>query len=186
EQEKAFRIVATHASDPYSEPLWMYIGGMAGTGKSQVLKALKSFFKKRNESQVVAPTGSAAALRTKALTTWGTVLRDKYRVIPQFVHVDKDMAKIGSCQKTWSQAKIQLCWWHLRKAIRTRLQLAKLSMTPYNIKHARGEFGFISTGFQPTSKVDAKECKGGIPSESNVSVDLEGMPTTQGPNSLFI
>ncbi|KAF8235308.1 hypothetical protein L208DRAFT_1194927, partial [Tricholoma matsutake] len=65
EQEKAFCIVATHASDPYSEPLRMYIGGMAGTGKSQVLKALKSFFKERNESYrfiVVAPTGSAAAL----------------------------------------------------------------------------------------------------------------------------
>ena len=65
EQEKAFCIVATHASDLYSEPLRMYIGGMAGTGKSQVLKALKSFFKKRNESHrfiVVAPTGSAAAL----------------------------------------------------------------------------------------------------------------------------
>jgi len=43
----------------------MYIGGMAGTSKSQVLKALKSFFKERNESYlfiVVAPTGSAAAL----------------------------------------------------------------------------------------------------------------------------
>ena len=50
DQEKAFRIVATHASDPYSEPLRMYIGGMAGTGKSQVLKALKTFFKERNES----------------------------------------------------------------------------------------------------------------------------------------
>ncbi|KAF8240167.1 hypothetical protein L208DRAFT_1385101 [Tricholoma matsutake] len=22
------------------------------------------------------------------------------------------MAKIRSCRKTWSQAKIQLCWWH--------------------------------------------------------------------------
>jgi hypothetical protein len=35
--------------------------------------------------------------RTKALTAWGTVLHEKYRVIPQFVHVDKDMAEIGSC-----------------------------------------------------------------------------------------
>jgi hypothetical protein len=124
--------------------------------------------------------------RTKALTAWGTVLCDMYRVILQFVHVDKDMAKIGSCRKTWSQAKIQLCWWHLRKAVRTPLQLAKLSTMPYKIKHARGEFRFISTGFQPTGKADAKECEGGVPGESNVSVDLESMPTTQGPNSLFI
>lgn len=124
--------------------------------------------------------------RTKALTAWVTVLRDKYGVIPQFVHVDKDMAEIGSCRKTWLQAKIQLCWWHLRKAVRTRLQLAKLSTTQYNIERARSEFGFISTQFQPTSKADAKECEGGVPGESNVPVDLESIPTTQGPNSLFI
>ncbi|EAU85037.2 hypothetical protein CC1G_04133 [Coprinopsis cinerea okayama7 len=65
EQEKVFRIVANHASDDYSERLNMYIGGMGGTGKSQVLKALMEFFKSRGESYrliVVAPTGSAAAL----------------------------------------------------------------------------------------------------------------------------
>ncbi|KAJ3512338.1 hypothetical protein NMY22_g15363 [Coprinellus aureogranulatus] len=65
EQEKAFRIVANHAIDPYSETLHMYIGGMGGTGKSQVLKALAHFFGLRKEAYrliVVAPTGSAAAL----------------------------------------------------------------------------------------------------------------------------
>jgi hypothetical protein len=65
EQERAFRIVANHADLPYTEPLRMYIGGMGGTGKSQVLKALQQFFKVRNESHrfmVVAPTGSAASL----------------------------------------------------------------------------------------------------------------------------
>lgn len=102
------------------------------------------------------------------------------------MHVDKDMAEIGSCRNTWSQAKIQLCWWHLRKAVRTRLQLAKLSTTPYNIERARGEFRFISAGFQPSGKADAKECEGGVPGESNVMVDSENMPMTQGPNSLFI
>jgi len=43
----------------------MYLGGMGGTGKSQVIKALISFFKKRNESHriiILVPTGSAAAL----------------------------------------------------------------------------------------------------------------------------
>jgi hypothetical protein len=43
----------------------MYIGGMGGTGKSQVLKAVSSFFESRNETYrfiVVAPTGTAAAL----------------------------------------------------------------------------------------------------------------------------
>ena len=42
----------------------MYVGGMAGTGKSQVIKALMDFFKSRNESHqfiVLAPTGTAAS-----------------------------------------------------------------------------------------------------------------------------
>ncbi|KAF5348958.1 hypothetical protein D9758_014201 [Tetrapyrgos nigripes] len=65
EQERAFRIVANHAVSSISDQLKMYIGGMAGTGKSQVLKTLREFFKRRLQSQrmiVVAPTGTAAAL----------------------------------------------------------------------------------------------------------------------------
>jgi len=50
EQERSFRIIANHAVTPGSEQLMMYVGGMAGTGKSQVIKALMDFFKSRNES----------------------------------------------------------------------------------------------------------------------------------------
>ncbi|KAF5345450.1 hypothetical protein D9758_013654 [Tetrapyrgos nigripes] len=65
EQNRAFRIIANHAASPCPEQLKMYIGGMGGTGKSTVLRALRKFFAERNESHrmlVVAPTGSAAAL----------------------------------------------------------------------------------------------------------------------------
>ena len=65
EQERAFRILANHASSKKPEQLKMYLGGMAGTGKSQVIKALIAFFQTRNESHrivVMAPTGNAAAL----------------------------------------------------------------------------------------------------------------------------
>ena len=65
EQERAFRLIANHAVNPYSEQLKMYVGGMGGTGKTQVLRAVIEFFNQRNESHrfvVVAPTGSAAAL----------------------------------------------------------------------------------------------------------------------------
>src|SRR6266699_6024045 len=65
EQERAFRIVANHATINNPTQLKMYLGGMGGTGKSQVLKALVEFFKERNESHrimILAPTGSAAAL----------------------------------------------------------------------------------------------------------------------------
>ena len=65
EQERAFRIVANHHVNEYKDQLKMYLGGMAGTGKSQVIKALTHFFESKNASyvfMVLAPTGSAAAL----------------------------------------------------------------------------------------------------------------------------
>src|ERR1700683_4475835 len=65
DQERAFRIIANHASTEKAEQLIMYIGGMAGTGKSQVIKALTAFFEKQNELPrivITAPIGTAAAL----------------------------------------------------------------------------------------------------------------------------
>lgn len=65
EQARAFRIIANHAVCQNPEQLRMYIGGMGGTGKSQVIKALSHFFLLRKEAHrfiIVAPTGTAAAL----------------------------------------------------------------------------------------------------------------------------
>ena len=65
EQECAFRIIANHVISPDRDQLRMYLGGMGGTGKSRVIKALSAFFTARNEAHrfiIVAPTGSAAAL----------------------------------------------------------------------------------------------------------------------------
>ncbi|KAF9063028.1 hypothetical protein BDP27DRAFT_1181935, partial [Rhodocollybia butyracea] len=65
EQERAFRIIANHISLPHQKQLLMYLGGMGGTGKTEVLKSVLAYFSEKNESyrfKVVAPTGSAAAL----------------------------------------------------------------------------------------------------------------------------
>ena len=70
EQDRAFRLVANHPCSHDSDQLKMYIAGMAGTGKTHVLKSLVEYFRQRNESHrllIVAPTGSAAAL-LKGLT----------------------------------------------------------------------------------------------------------------------
>ncbi|KAG5221681.1 ATP-dependent DNA helicase [Salix suchowensis] len=71
EQNRAFSIVANHSVTENSGQLKMYIGGMGGTGKSQVLKALVHLFSARNESEkllVVAPTASAACLLPGGVT----------------------------------------------------------------------------------------------------------------------
>jgi len=45
------------------------------------------------------------------------------------------------------KAKISLCWWHLRRAVRTRLANGKLSTTPYNVERAQAEFSFIDRDY---------------------------------------
>ena len=65
EQERAFRIVANHATQHKPEQLKMYISSMAGTEKSQVIKALIQFFsleKQQHRFVILGPTGTAAAL----------------------------------------------------------------------------------------------------------------------------
>ncbi|KAF6759527.1 hypothetical protein DFP72DRAFT_796259, partial [Ephemerocybe angulata] len=64
-QEKAFRIIANHACCIAPEQLLMHLGGMGGTGKSTVIRALCQFFTKREEEYrfvLLGPTGTSAAL----------------------------------------------------------------------------------------------------------------------------
>ncbi|KAJ6614515.1 hypothetical protein B0H10DRAFT_1803283, partial [Mycena sp. CBHHK59/15] len=98
--------------------------------------------------------------RRKALTAWAKCVRDTYGIIARFTHVDKDMAEIGMLLEVWN-AKISLCWWHLRRAVRTRLASAKLSTTPYDPGRAHEEFSFIDRSFIPQGQADGGEYEGG-------------------------
>ncbi|KAF7333854.1 SWIM-type domain-containing protein [Mycena venus] len=99
--------------------------------------------------------------RKAALEAWAQILRDKYGVIPVFVHVDKDMAEIGMIRSVWD-AKIQLCLWHLKRAVCTRLDKRKLSTTPYNAHRAHAEFPFIDVKFKPAGRADPTEYEGRV------------------------
>jgi hypothetical protein len=127
--------------------------------------------------------------RKQALEAWAQKLRDVYGVIPVFVHVDKDMAEIGMIRDVWN-AKIQLCWWHLRRAVRTRLEKSKLSTTPYYPQRAHAEFPFIDISFTPYGRADASEHEGGylaslerattsLPAQHANSVGTIKIPATQ-------
>ncbi|KAG1736159.1 uncharacterized protein EDB91DRAFT_1055768 [Suillus paluster] len=50
-QSRAFKLIAEHSRASNPEPLRMFIGGPAGTGKSRVINALKDFFVKRNQAR---------------------------------------------------------------------------------------------------------------------------------------
>ncbi|TFK23758.1 hypothetical protein FA15DRAFT_564806, partial [Coprinopsis marcescibilis] len=65
DQERAFRIVGNHACATAPDQLLMYMGGMAGSGKTRVINTLVSFFNERCEPYrlvLLGPTGTSAAL----------------------------------------------------------------------------------------------------------------------------
>ncbi|KAJ3556734.1 hypothetical protein NM688_g1860 [Phlebia brevispora] len=65
EQQRAFLQIAFHMSGVHNRPLRMYLGGMGGTGKSQVIKAVTDFLCERGEGarlELCTPTGAAASI----------------------------------------------------------------------------------------------------------------------------
>ncbi|KAJ3559813.1 hypothetical protein NM688_g118 [Phlebia brevispora] len=65
EQRRAFTLIAYQLSGIHNTPLRMYLGGIGGTGKSQVIKAVSAFLQRRGEAyrlQLCAPTGAAASV----------------------------------------------------------------------------------------------------------------------------
>ena len=117
----------------------------------------------------------------KALNTWASVLCDKYDIIPVFANTNKDMAEIDMQQDVWTLVKIQLCWWHLQKAIQEWLAKNKLLTTPYNAKHAKPAFGFIDIVFAPTGRADPHKYEGGI---NDIVVDINKDPSSPSPSTL--
>jgi hypothetical protein len=99
--------------------------------------------------------------RIKALTSFLHCICETYRIQPRFVHTDKDMAEIKAVKATWATAKHQLCWWHVRRAIRQRLALVKMETSAYNPETANRVFGFIDKTWYPSSQPDPADNEGG-------------------------
>ena len=119
--------------------------------------------------------------RRNALNAWAKHLRETYDVTPKFAHTDKDMAEIGMIRDTW-ELKLQLCWWHMKDAIKKRLAKAKLSTSPYNAERAHGEFWFIDKFFQPPGNADPGEHEGGERDDSETANRRQ----KDGPNGITI
>ena len=119
----------------------------------------------------------------KALNAWVSILCDKYGIIPVFTHTDKDMAEISMLHDVWILVNVQLCWWHLQKAVWDWLSKNKLSTTPYNVKCAWLEFAFIDIMFVPPGHADAHEYKGGM---CDIITDIDKEPPCPSPNTISI
>ncbi|KIP01676.1 hypothetical protein PHLGIDRAFT_80266, partial [Phlebiopsis gigantea 11061_1 CR5-6] len=120
EQTRAFCIVANHATKNTGDHLKMYLGGMAGTGKSQVIKALVHFFRERKEAyrfMCLAPTGAAAALISGS--TYHSILGFSMYDTGQKRNVDNAETNLRNVDYIFLDEVSMLdCWSHYRIAER--------------------------------------------------------------------
>ena len=63
-------------------------------------------------------------VRTGVIQMFLTIFRDR-GLQPKFFLTDKDFAQINAAIFTWPHCKIQLCKWHVKRAITTRLSSNK-------------------------------------------------------------
>ncbi|CAG8486447.1 24256_t:CDS:2, partial [Gigaspora margarita] len=81
---------------------------------------------------------------TRILTCWMQALKKQYLNNFSLILSDKDFSEINSVQAVWSEACVQLCMWHVRRAIKQRLASNKISVYySYNPRIAYEECSLI-------------------------------------------
>ncbi|GES96638.1 ATP-dependent DNA helicase Pif1 [Rhizophagus clarus] len=64
-------------------------------------------------------------IRTEIITKFVLQLKKK-GLDPEFILTDKNWMQIKVCHSIWPNAKIQLCYWHINRAITMRLQFDQI------------------------------------------------------------
>ena len=116
---------ATYGTNNEGADLFAVLAEYGGTG----MPLAYVFIKRTSES------ANFPGQLTAVLHLFLAGLRDR-RVDPVFVGSDKDFAQINAIQQTWPRTTIQLCFWHVRRALRARFtdsaKTATSSYRPYD------------------------------------------------------
>ncbi|KAH8922378.1 hypothetical protein BT69DRAFT_1220360, partial [Atractiella rhizophila] len=59
-------------------------------------------------------------VKTEGIRRFCKGLKER-RINPRIMHVDKDLTEINAIKQTWPDAKISLCLWHVKDAVKKRL-----------------------------------------------------------------
>ena len=116
--------------------------------------------------------------RVMALTVFFQSIRAE-QILPSFILLDKDMGQIAAVQEAWSwTTNIQLCLWHVERAIDRKINEKSYKSSQYSIQRAReanDQFTFIDPNWIPTgrqnplcSEADAKAVKDLIKKHSSL------------------
>src|SRR5207237_2673811 len=94
--------------------------------------------------------------RTSALTQFFSTLYQNGLQSPEFFLTDKDWPQINAAKQTWPTTKIQLCYWHLRRAVKKRLADSSVNTNIYDAEYANREVNIVDINFN-TIRSDANK-----------------------------
>ena len=83
------------------------------------------------------------------LTQFLRAVRDQWHIDVSFTLTDKNWSEINACRAVFPFAKPQLCYWHILRAIKTRLSILRRTPAFYHVEEAQREFPWIDKAFVP-------------------------------------
>ena len=89
-------------------------------------------------------------IRTTILLEFFKQLQNRGLQNPEFFLTDKDWAQINAALSAWPNIKIQLCLWHLKRAVKKRLADSSIpKRSIYDSEFARTQTAFVDATFHP-------------------------------------
>lgn len=105
-------IDATYGTNNAGMDLYAVLAELDGTGVPMAY-----LFVKKDRLTGTAPTGAITQILVKFLRP----LQERI-IAPLFVGCDKDRSEINAIEQVWPLARIQLCYWHAKRAIKLKLK----------------------------------------------------------------
>jgi hypothetical protein len=84
---------------------------------------------------------------------------DTWKIKPVVTLCDKDWSKINALRAVFPSAKLQLCFWHVLRALKEQLKILKWQPGFYNVEEAIQEFNWIAQTFVPIKQLTKAQVK---------------------------
>lgn len=85
----------------------------------------------------------------RTITEWFAALKKRRLSVIETFYTDKDFAQISAAKATWPEVNVQLCLWHVKRAIEQKLSSRAGQQSRYNPQDAHQLCSFIDKTWQP-------------------------------------
>ncbi|CAG8855932.1 37771_t:CDS:1, partial [Gigaspora margarita] len=90
--------------------------------------------------------------KTHAIATWFQSLKENGIQNVKTILTDKDRGQISAANKIWTGTRIQLCYWHVLRAIKKKLSSTGIAHNYYNSHEAHLLCPTINPAWQPVNQ----------------------------------